>query len=215
MRSHPDSALLELVRAVVADDSASVVRLLAAAPQLAAASFGTGATRQAAHEFFLGAVGKYIYAGDTALHFAAAGYRAAMVQKLVAAGAHARARNRRGDEPLHAAASGQPGSLNWNPAAQAATIVSLVDAGADPNATNMNSASPLHKAVRTRCAKAVRTLLECGADPWRKNKSGSTPMLLVRQNTGRGGSGSAQAKAQQLEIQQILEAALKADSNIS
>ena len=209
MTAHPDSALLELVRAVVADDSASVDRLLAASPQLATASFGTGASRQVSHEFFLGAVGKYIYAGDTALHFAAAGYRPAMVQKLVAAGAHARARNRRGDEPLHAAASGKPGSPNWNPTAQAATIVCLVDAGADPSATNMDGAAPLHKAVRTRCAMAVRTLLECGANPRQKNKSGSTPMLLVRQNTGRGGSGSAQAKAQQLEIQQILEAVLK------
>jgi hypothetical protein len=209
MVAHPDSVLLELVKAIVADDVASVDRLIADSPQLAKASFGAGATRQAAREFFVDAVGKYIYAGDTALHFAAAAYRAEMARKLVAAGANVRARNRRGDEPLHSAACGAPGSRNWNPMAQTSTIVRLVESGADPNATNMDGATPLHKAVRTRCAMAVRTLLDCGADPRQPNKSGSTPMLLARQNTGRGGSGSEGAKAQQREIQQMLEEAPK------
>ena len=59
-------------------------------------------------------------------------------------------------------------------------------------------------AVRTRCAAAVKALLEGGADPRRKNNSGSTPMLLATQNTGRGGSGSRGAKAQQELIVQLL-----------
>src|SRR5437588_792564 len=51
---------------------------------------------------------------------------------------------------------------------------------------------------------AVKALLEGGADPHRKNKRGSTPMLLATQNTGRGGSGSLEAKAQQEQIVQLL-----------
>jgi hypothetical protein len=64
--------------------------------------------------------------------------------------------------------------------------------------------TPLHRAVRTRCAAAVKALLEAGADPRRKNKRGSTPMLLATQHTGRGGSGSPEAKAQQELTVQLL-----------
>jgi hypothetical protein len=153
----PDKELRELVAAIVAHDSAAVDRLIAASPHSAAAAFSAGATRAEAKANFVEAVGRYIYAGDTALHFAAAAYEVSMAGKLIAAGADVRARNRRKDEPLHAAASGNPGSQFWNPEAQAATIVCLVEAGADPNAVNMDGAAPLHKAVRTRCAMAVRT----------------------------------------------------------
>src|SRR5262249_37413720 len=48
--------------------------------------------------------------------------------------------------------------------------------------------TPLHRAVRTRCAAAVRALLDGGADPRRKNKNGSTPIKLATQHTGRGGA---------------------------
>jgi ankyrin repeat protein len=97
---------------------------------------------------------------------------------------------------------GMPGSRTWNPPAQAATVAHLIAAGADPNATDKSGVTPLHRAVRTRCAIAVKALLEAGAR--RKNKSGSTPMLLATQNTGRGGSGSSEAKAQQELIVQLL-----------
>jgi hypothetical protein len=50
----------------------------------------------------------------------------------------------------------------------------------------------------------VQTLLACGADPALKNKSGSTPMVLAIHNTGRGGTGSPEAKAQQQEILRLL-----------
>jgi hypothetical protein len=65
--------------------------------------------------------------------------------------------------------------------------------------------TPLHRAVRTRCAAAVGALLDGGADTRRKNRSGSTPMLLAAQNTGRGGTGSPEAKAQQDVIVRMLE----------
>ena len=205
---NPDSELRELVAAIVAHDTAALDRFVSASPHLATAAFSAGATRTEAKANFVEAVGRYIYAGDTALHFAAAAFEAGMVRTLMAAGADVRARNRRRDEPLHAAACGNPGSHFWNPEAQAATIVCLVEAGADPNAVNMDGAAPLHKAVRTRCAMAVRTLLDCGADPRQKNKSGSTPTLLARETTGRGGSGSPEAKAQQQEILVILDQAV-------
>jgi len=57
---------------------------------------------------------------------------------------------------------------------------------------------------RTRCVAAVKALLEGGADLRRKNNSGSTAILLATQNTGRGGSGSSEAKAQQEWIVQLL-----------
>jgi hypothetical protein len=200
-----DSALWELVRAIVAGDAAGVSRLLAASPALASACFQTGASRQAAKIYFLDQVGRYIYAGDTALHIAAAAYQTELVQKLIKAGADVHVKNRHGDEPLHYAAVGAPGSRTWNPSAQSATIACIIKAGADPNAVNKLGVSPLHRAVRTRCAAAVETLLQCGADPGRKNKSGSTPMLLAMHNTGRGGTGSPEAKSQQQEILRLLE----------
>jgi ankyrin repeat protein len=148
---------------------------------------------------------RYIVAGDTALHFAAAAYRPEIVRQLIAAHANVHARNRFGDQPLHAAAKGNPGSPFWNPVAQAATIAFLVGVGADPNAASKRGVTPLHIAVRTRCASAVRTLLGLGADPTRTNKNGSTPMLLAHLNTGRGGTGSPEAKAEQQEILQLLK----------
>ena len=200
-----DSALMALVRAVVTGDEANAAQLLAASPGLASARYEEGATRQRAEPYFLDEIKRWVYAGDTALHIAAAAYRPAIVQELIASGANVRAKNRRGAEPLHAAAAGMPGSHTWNPSAQAATVACLIEAGADPNAINMDGVTPLHVAVRTRCAAAVRALLVGGADGRRKNKSGSTPMLLATRTTGRGGSGSAEAKAEQAEIVGLLQ----------
>lgn len=198
-----DAALMRLVRSIVADDPVAL-NLLASNPGLARAHFEVGATRQSAKAYHLDEVGHYIYAGDTALHLAAAAYREKAARKLMAMGAEVRSRNRRGAEPLHYAADGLPGSRAWDPAAQAATVTCLIEAGADPNSFDGSGVTPLHRAVRTRCAEAVKALLEGGADPHRKNKRGSTPMLLATQNTGRGGSGSLEAKAQQERIVQLL-----------
>jgi len=63
---------------------------------------------------------------------------------------------------------------------------------------------PLHRAVRNRCASAVRALIEGGADVGRPNGSGSTPIQLARWTTGRSGSGSSIAKAEQKVIVQLL-----------
>lgn len=207
-----DAALRELVSAIIAADTVAVARQLAASPDLALARFSEGATRRSAPAFFLQSIERYIVAGDSALHFAAAAYQADIARTLIRAGAEVHAGNRFGDQPLHVAARGSPNSPRWNPAAQAATISALVDAGADPDAVNKRGVAPLHVAVRTRSAAAVRTLLDLGADPTRKNKTGSTPLRLAQVTSGRGGSGSLAAKAQQMEIAALLEERLSARS---
>ena len=90
--------------------------------------------------------------------------------------------------------------------AQADVIAYLVSVGADPNAVNISGVAPLHRAVRTRSLAAVRALIESGANPAQPNKSGSTPLHLAVQNTGRGGSGSEQAREQQAGIVKFLRA---------
>ena len=200
-----DLALRQLIAAIAEGDSTEFSKMLSESPALATARFEiTNATRQTAEENFVPEIGRYIYRGDTALHFAAAAHDPAMIRELITRGAPVRATNRLGEEPLHAAAVGNPGSQSWNPKAQSSAINALINAGADPNAINKMGVAPLHKAVRTRCADAVRTLLACGANAALQNKSGSDAILLARLNPGRGGSGSPQAKAQQLEIIQLL-----------
>src|SRR5215472_227850 len=203
-----DSALRDFITAIISSDDAKASRLLAASPELATATFQIGVTRATAKAYFLKEIGRYLYKGDTGLHIAAAAYRTELVRELIKAGADVHAENRLGDQPIHAAAVGAPGSRSWNPAAQAATIVCLIKAGADPNTADKHGVTPLHRAVRTRCAAAVRTLLENEADPTRKNGSGSTPMLLATMTTGRGGSGLPEAKSQQQEILRLLEKSL-------
>jgi Ankyrin repeats (many copies)/Ankyrin repeat len=200
-----ERSLRRLVDAIVSENDRLFCTLLGAESSLATASFSQGATRQAPSPCFIKEIGHYIYSGDTALHLAAASYRSKMADVLIKAGANVRAKNRRGVEPLHAAAVGTPDSQRWDPVTQTETIACLIEAGADPNAKNMDGATPLHRAVRTRCADAVRTLLSHGADPTIRNKNGSTPMQLALHTTGRSGSGSSKAKAQQQEILLLLQ----------
>lgn len=199
-----DPELWGLLRAIATGDTPRASGLLAASPRLAVDAIAVGATRESPTPFFLEEIAQYVYAGDTALHIAAAAYRTDTATELVRRGADIDARNRRGAQPIHYASVGQPGSATWDPPAQASVIDYLLNAGADPNATDKNGVTPLHRAVRTRCAAAVRVLLAHGADPRRTNGSGSTPLQLARQNTGRGGSGSLAARDQQQEIIQLL-----------
>jgi ankyrin repeat protein len=64
--------------------------------------------------------------------------------------------------------------------------------------------APLHRAVRTRSLAAVKALLDGGANPRKANKAGSTPLHLAVQPTGRGGSGSDEARRQQVGIIRLL-----------
>jgi ankyrin repeat protein len=193
------SDLTRLLVAIAASDHRAAVGLLDATPSLTT----DGLVRR--DEFFLAERLAQVYEGDTALHAAAFSYDPEMARELVGRGAEVRARNRRGAEPLHAAVIGVPASANWNPIRQRAVIFYLVEAGADPNATAVGGVTPLHRAVRNRCSAAVEALLSVGADPRVENDHGSTVSDLARWTTGRGGTGSAEAKAEQQIIIELLD----------
>jgi ankyrin repeat protein len=207
----PDQMLMNLVTTILQGDVTAAAQMLADSPGVARASFQTGASRTSEKPYFLAQIGKCIYAGDTALHIAAAAYQVQVVELLIGAGADVCARNRFGYNPLHAASAGGPGSQSWNPAQQAATIRVLINAGVDPNSTDKRGVTPLHIAVRTRCSLAVHTLLECGADPAQRNKNNSDAMVLAVNTTGRAGSGLPEAKREQQQILQLLTQAGKRD----
>jgi len=194
------SAFLDFVRAVVAGDIDQVSRRLAATPALATTPSDVGATRQGPPTFFFTDISHYLYAGDTALHMAAAAFQRRVAELLIAHGADCRAKNRRGAEPPHYAADAN----RRDPTAQAETIAYLIAVGADPNALDSSGVAPLHRAVRTRSLAAVRALLDGGASARQPNKAGSTPLHLAVQTTGRGGSGSPRAHEQQAAIVKLL-----------
>lgn len=183
-----------LLSAIVDDDRASTKKLLKADPSLASA-------RIPKPKLYRSSVFHWIYARDTALHLAAAGHRVEIVQLLLEIGADPNAaHNMRKSSPLHYAADGCVSGAAFCPENQVGTIRRLLDGGAKLHLQDLNGATALHRAVRTRCAKAVKFLLDRGSDPLMRNKPGSTPFHLAVQNTGRGGSGAPEAIAAQREI---------------
>jgi ankyrin repeat protein len=190
----------DFIRLVVECELDAVSRSLSASPTLATMASPVGATRQEATTFFFVKIAHYLYAGDTALHMAAAAFCRPMAELLVSHGANCRTKNRRGAEPLHYAADAN----RWEPQAQAGVIEYLTSIGADPNAVDDSEVAPLHRAVRTRSFAAVQALLDGGANPRQRNRTGSTPLHLAVQPTGRGGSGSDDARRQQEGIIRLL-----------
>ncbi len=197
--------LKKLVQFIVAGDSDTAIRLLDASPELAGASAAYGATRRSPTADFFERIAHYMYAGDTALHMAAAGLQPRVVEKLITMGADVHARNRRGAEPLHYAADGGPGLVAWSPIDQSKIIALLIGSGANPNAVDKSGVAPLHRAVRNRSAAAVEALIDGGANLNAPNRSGSTPKQLATKNTGHSGSGTDEAKAQQKDILRLLD----------
>src|SRR6266850_3384604 len=164
-----------LFAAILDDDRARVKELLAKDAALARAT-----AKAAQHE---SRIAHWVYAGDTALHIAAAGYRLEIAKMLLAAGADAgAAKNHRSSQPLHYAADGYLESATWDAKRQVRMIDVLLKAGADLHARDKNGATPLHRAVRTRCAAVVNYLLNAGSDATLRNKPGSTPFHLAVQN---------------------------------
>jgi ankyrin repeat protein len=191
--------LMDLIRAIAARDE-KAFRLVENDPGLARKAVEMGATPNASSDLYFKSIEHYVYGGDTALHVAAAAHDRAMSLKLLSNGANVQAKNRRGVQPLHYAVDASPDTAAWNPVAQVSVVQCLIEAGADPNGVDKSGVGPLHRAVRTRSAAAVRALLLSGADVRLWNGNGSTPLHLAVQNTGRGGSGSSAARAQQSEI---------------
>jgi ankyrin repeat protein len=192
-----DVALLALFAAIASRDHVGVTRMLDQMPGLITYPLRVGASRQDPQPYFLVPIGHYVYAGDTALHVAAAAHERGLSEALVVQGAAVRAHNRRGAEPLHYAADGGPGA---DSNAQHDLISYLIDAGANPDALDKSGVAPLHRAVRDRCSGGVSALIDNGANPLLMNKSGSTPLHLAVQNTGKSHSGSDAAKEEQQRI---------------
>src|SRR6266699_2542334 len=134
----PDNGFMDLVRAIVSGDAAKAARLAAHSPMLVHERAATGATRETAGQYFLEAIRHYLYAGDTALHVAAAGHQCEIAQDLIVRGADASAKNRRGAEPLHRAVRTRC----------AAAVEALLAGGAEPRGKNKNGSTPLHLAVQ-------------------------------------------------------------------
>ena len=199
-RDSKDASLVELMRVIASGDAAQALRILDGSPALATAFASVGATAESPEGCFLMEIKHYFYAGDTALHIAAASYHSGLAEHLIGLGASCSAKNRRGAEPLHYAAD-----TNHDAARdQARVIKCLCAAGANPNAFDKSGVAPLHRAVRTRGAAAVEALLTAGADPRLKNKSGSTPLHLAVRNTGRGGTGTDRSVERQKQIISLL-----------
>jgi len=186
--------LESLLEAIVGDNRRRAAALIERHPALSAAPVSEARLYESAIEHWL-------YAGDTPLHLAAAGYRVEIARLLLNAHADPDASaNHRRSAPLHYAADGYTVSPAWDADRQVAMIRCLLEAGAAIDVRDMNGATPLHRAVRTRCAGAVYCLLESGCDATAQNRSGSTPFHLAVQNTGRGGSGADIAKVAQRDI---------------
>jgi ankyrin repeat protein len=194
--SESDRTLLALCRAIAARDSLQIEQALDAERDLASRAMRVGASREDPQTYFLAEIRHYVYAGDTALHVAAASHQAASAELLVERGADVCGRNRRGAEPLHYAADRNQG----DPMAQRDVIAYLIEEGANPNALDKSGVAPLHRAVRTRSSEGVAALIENGADPLMRNKRGSTPLHLAVQTTGASHSGSDKAREEQGRI---------------
>jgi ankyrin repeat protein len=193
------------MRTIARHDLAAVAGLIEADAGLASAQLDAGATRDQANEYFLAEITHHVYRGDTAIHVAAAASEPAIIRDLVERGGRVDATNRRGAQPLHYAVDGAGPDEDTD--GQRQTVSLLIGFGADPNATDKNGTTPLLRAIRNRNAAAVAALLDHGADIRATNKRGSTALQLASWTTGKSGSGSAHAKAQQEEILRLLRAA--------
>ena len=180
-----------------------VSRMIEASPGFAVDAIRIAASRSDPKTYFLETIRHYVYAGDTALHVAAAAYQLQTTEELIARQARVRARNRRGAEPIHYAADGIPVS-------PAGTRTPAFDHRGFDRKRRRSQRVRQQWSCGTApggphaCAAAVHALLENRANPTLMNKRGSTPLHLAVQNTGRSDSGTNAAKEQQRQIVELL-----------
>jgi ankyrin repeat protein len=189
------TALDELLDAIVFDEVATV-RLVRKTPALA--------RTLVVRERLVKEIPHQLYAGDTALHVAAAAVRPLAVAALIDAGANANAANRRGAIALHYACDSRPRSEHaCDASSQRRVIELLLDAGSDIEHTDKSGTAPLHRAVRARSVEAVRCLLERGARADATHgRQRTTPLHIVSHSTG--SSGTKGTRAEQLAIVELL-----------
>jgi hypothetical protein len=82
-RGSSDGALLALFDAIATNDRTRARRTLDSSPNLASLPIHVAASRANADTFFISAIRHCVYAGDTALHIAAASYQRELVEFLV------------------------------------------------------------------------------------------------------------------------------------
>ena len=80
-----------LFGAIASRDQLAIGRWLDEEPGLATHPIRVGASRQDPDTYFLHSIHHYVYAGDTALHIAAAAYQRELAESLIAQGADIRA----------------------------------------------------------------------------------------------------------------------------
>jgi ankyrin repeat protein len=109
--------------------------------------------------------------GRTALHHAAADGDLARVLELLAGGANPNVSDSRSWAPLHFAAQARSASV----------ARALLDAGADIDSVDDNGNTPLWRAVFNSRGdgELIRLLREYGADPYRMNSHGQSPVSLA------------------------------------
>ena len=94
-RLSDDADLFTFLRSVAAGNVIEVSRALdSSGNRFALEAIRIGSTRQDPTTYFLSAVRRHVYAGDTGLHIAAAAYGQRLAQLLIDKGSSVRARNR-------------------------------------------------------------------------------------------------------------------------
>src|SRR5262245_38661735 len=86
-----EEQLMVILRASAVSDKPKVLQLLDRFPELAVQKAVIGASRQSARTYILPRISHYVYAGDTALHIAAAAYTTTIARILISKGGNVRA----------------------------------------------------------------------------------------------------------------------------
>ena len=84
MKRSEDAQLLVLFRTIASGDVVSVSRMIEASPGIAVDAIRIAASRSDAETYFLEAIRHNVYAGDTALHVAAAAHQRPTTEALIA-----------------------------------------------------------------------------------------------------------------------------------